>query len=112
MPDPVDIVELRVLDGPNLYFPRPAVKMTLAVPGWLRATEPRLARMAAQMSLPGTARPGARLGEQRLRFTARVAAHVARTIARASSVRLAARGRTGPGADRIVLAFPWRRRDA
>ena len=36
------LVELRVLDGPNLYFTRPAVKLTLAVPGWLAATEAKL----------------------------------------------------------------------
>jgi hypothetical protein len=29
------LVELRVLDGANLYFPRPAIKLTLAVPGLL-----------------------------------------------------------------------------
>jgi cyanophycin synthetase len=112
MPDSVDLVELRVLDGPNLYFPRPAVKLTLAVPGWLRATEPRLARMAVDMGLPGRARPGARNGEQRRRFAARVGTHVTRTIAKAAHVRLAVRGRPGPGDDRIVVAFPWRRRDA
>ncbi|HEX7247706.1 MAG TPA: Mur ligase family protein [Actinomycetota bacterium] len=112
MADLVDIVELRVLDGPNLYFPRPAVKLTLAVPGWMRATEPRLRRMASDMELPGHARPGARASEQRRRFTARVAAHVTRSIARAAHVRLAVRGRTGPGADSIVVSFPWRRRDA
>ena len=33
-----ELVELRVLDGPNLYFPRPAVKVTLGVAGWLAAT--------------------------------------------------------------------------
>ena len=31
--DPVRIVELRVLEGPNLYFPRPAVKLLLDVGG-------------------------------------------------------------------------------
>ena len=112
MAEPVEIVELRVLDGPNLYFPRPAVKLTLAVPGWLRATEPRLTRMATDMALPGKPRPGVRSSEQRRRFAARVGAHVTRTIARAAHVRLAARGRTGPGDDAIVVAFPWRRRDA
>ena len=112
MADLVEILELRVLDGPNLYFPRPAVKLTLAVPGWLRATEPRLVRMATDMALPGRPRPGARSSEQRRRFTARVGAHVTRTIARAAHVRLAARGRTGPADDAIVVAFPWRRRDA
>ncbi len=112
MAEPVEIVELRVLDGPNLYFPRPAVKLTLAVPGWLRATEPRLTRMATDMALPGRPRPGERGSEQRRRFAARVGAHVTRTIARAARVRLAARGRAGPGDDAIVVAFPWRRRDA
>ena len=112
MADLVDIVELRVLDGPNLYFPRPAVKLTLSVPGWLRATEPRLSRLAADIALPGKALPGRRESEQRRRFAGRVGAHVARSIARASSVRLAVRWRTGPGDDRIVIAFPWRRRDA
>jgi hypothetical protein len=34
-PPRADLVELRVLDGPNLYFPRPAVKLTIAVGGWL-----------------------------------------------------------------------------
>ncbi|CAN5802354.1 hypothetical protein BH18ACT17_BH18ACT17_08440 [soil metagenome] len=110
MPDLVEIVEIRVLDGPNLYFTRPAVKLTLAVPGWMRATERRLARIANDIALPGTARPGARNSEQRRRFTARVGAHITRAIARGSSVRLAVRGRTGPADDQIVLAFPWRRR--
>ncbi|HVF08528.1 MAG TPA: Mur ligase family protein, partial [Actinomycetota bacterium] len=107
----VEIIELRVLDGPNLYFPRPAVKLSLAVPGWLRATEPRLARMATDMQLSGRAQPGSRSSEQRRRFTARVAAHVTRSIARAAHVHLAVRVRPGPGADTIVVAFPWRRRD-
>ena len=35
LPDGVELVELRVLDGPNLYFTRPAVKLTVALPGWL-----------------------------------------------------------------------------
>lgn len=107
----VEIIELRVLDGPNLYFPRPAVKLSLAVPGWLRATEPRLARMATDMQLRGRAQPGSRSSEQRRRFTARVAAHVTRSIARAAHVHLAVRVRPGPCTDAIVVAFPWRRRD-
>ena len=28
-PTPRSLVELRLLDGPNLYFPRPAAKLTL-----------------------------------------------------------------------------------
>ncbi len=111
MPETVDIVEVRVLDGPNLYFPKPAVKLTVAVPGWLRATAPRLERLASRIELPGNARPGARGTEQRRRFVARVGVHVTRSIARSSRVRLAARGRPGPGDERIVVAFPWRRRE-
>jgi cyanophycin synthetase len=111
MPETVDIVEIRVLDGPNMYFPKPAVKLTLAVPGWLRATAPRLERLASLIELPGNARPGARDTEQRHRFVARVGVHVTRTTARSSRVRLAVRGRPGPGDDQVVVAFPWRRRD-
>ncbi|HET9311589.1 MAG TPA: Mur ligase family protein [Actinomycetota bacterium] len=111
MPEPVDIVEIRVLDGPNLYFPKPAVKLTLAVPGWIHAAVPRLERLASRIDLSGNARPGARATEQRRRFTARAGAHVARTIARSSRVRLGVRGRPA-GHDRVVVAFPWRRRDA
>ena len=33
--EPVEVREVRVLDGPNLYFARPAVKISLAVPGFL-----------------------------------------------------------------------------
>ena len=35
------LVELRVLDGANLYFPRPTIKLTLAVPGLLSLPEGR-----------------------------------------------------------------------
>ena len=52
-PAAVHLVELRVLDGPNLYFTRPAVKVTAAVPGWLRATEGRVSWLAASAGLPG-----------------------------------------------------------
>ena len=46
MADPVRTVELRVLDGPNLYSPRPAVKLTLDVAGWLRAGDEKVAEYA------------------------------------------------------------------
>jgi hypothetical protein len=35
------LVELRVLDGANLYFPRPAIKLTLDAPGLLSLPEAR-----------------------------------------------------------------------
>jgi cyanophycin synthetase len=106
----VEIVELRVLDGPNLYFPRPAIKLTLAVPGWRRATAGRLDRLADTLGLPPSARAGDRNSDQRMRFAARLAAHCARAIASAAGTRLAVRGRSSSGTDRIVVVFPWRRR--
>ncbi|HET7762045.1 MAG TPA: hypothetical protein VFL46_06755, partial [Phycicoccus sp.] len=39
---PVSTSEVRLLEGPNLYFPRPAVKLTLAVPGWVDADPDRM----------------------------------------------------------------------
>ena len=131
-PQPPNLVELRVLDGPNLYFPRPAVKLTLDVSALLalpeaaaaaaagRAALPRLARQpeAGGATAPGGApagpgpagRPGT---EQRRRFAARLAAHLVRRTAAAAGVhRLAVRGRPGPGPAEVVLAWPWRRRNA
>src|SRR5258706_15134462 len=47
------LVELRVLDGPNLYFTRPAIKLTLDVTPWLDAPEERVERLAARARLKG-----------------------------------------------------------
>ncbi len=108
----VRVVEIRVLEGPNLYFTRPAIKLTLAVPGWLAANERRAAALARRIRLPGTARPGEPRTEQRRRFVARVAAHVTRSLATAAGSRIGVRSRPGAEPDHIVVAFPWRRRAA
>jgi cyanophycin synthetase len=105
-----ELVELRTLEGPNLYFPRPAIKLTVAIPGWLRATAPRLERMTVEMDAPTTLHPGEPATDQRRRFAARVGAHVTRQVAHGAGARLAVRGRPGPEEDQIVIAFPWRRR--
>ena len=110
VPTYAEPLEVRVLDGPNLYFPRPAVKLTLAIPGWLRATTDGLQGRSRRAGMPGTMYPGERGSEQRRRFTARFAAHVARSVASATGTRLAVRGRAGPEGDQVVVAFPWRRR--
>ena len=39
------VVELRVLDGPNLYFTRPAIKLTLGVAPWLALPDGRAERL-------------------------------------------------------------------
>ena len=112
MADPVRIVELRVLDGPNLYFPRPAVKLTLDVGGWLRVGDEKVAEIAGAIGIR-TIDPGARESDQRLRATARVAVQLTRRIAAAAGTeRLGVRGRTGPEFGRVIVAFPWRRRGA
>jgi cyanophycin synthetase len=108
----VRLVELRVLEGPNIYFPRPAIKLTLSVPGWLDLPEDRAAALANRVGLSGSARQGPPRSGQRLRFTARAATHLARVLARATDTRLALRARPGPEPDQIVVAFPWRRRAA
>jgi cyanophycin synthetase len=108
----VRTVELRVLEGPNLYFPRPAIKLTLEIEGWLRAGEDRVAAIARATGVPDLD-PGARGTDQRVRATARVAVQVTRRIAAAVRIgRLAVRGRTGPEFGRVIVVFPWRRRGA
>jgi cyanophycin synthetase len=112
----VRLVELRVLEGPNLYFTRPAVKLTLAVPAWMSASEDRARRLADRLALPGATRagggPGPPRSDHRRRFVTRVAAHVTRRLAAETGARPAVRSRAGPDEDEIVVAFPWRRRDA
>jgi cyanophycin synthetase len=103
---------LRVLDGPNLYFPCPAVKLTVSVPGWLNASEDRTERLANRAGLSSVAKPGAVGSEQRRRYVARLAGQLTRVLARATKTQLAVRARPGAEADEIVVAFPWRRRRA
>ena len=109
------IAELRVLDGPNLFFSRPAVQLTLDVPWYLSASEERMLSVAVRLRVPAgpaRSRPGPPGSDRRLRFTARVAAHVARRLADATQTHLAVRARPGPEAGQVVVAFPWRRRAA
>jgi cyanophycin synthetase len=114
MADAVRLIELRVLEGPNLYFTRPAVKLTLDARAWLEAPEERVGRIAERLALPDIRRPSGRPGapgsEHRRRFVTRVAAHVTRRLATRTGARLAVRSRPGHEPDEIVVAFPWRRR--
>ena len=112
MAEAVRTAELRVLEGPNLYFPRPAVKLMLEVGGWLRASDDHVRKVADQVGIPRL-EPGTAGTDQRLRATARIAVQLTRRIAEAVGTgRLAVRGRTGPEFGHVVIAFPWRRRGA
>ena len=52
------LVELRVLEGPNLYFPRAAIKLTLDISALAAAPDEVAARFARRIGLRN-ARPGA-----------------------------------------------------
>jgi cyanophycin synthetase len=104
------IVELRVLDGANIYFARPAVKLTLDASALTVLAEDEAAAVAGRIGLVG-ARPGLPGSEQRRRFAARTAAHVARSLAAGGGVRrLSVRARVGDDPAHVVVVFPWRRR--
>jgi cyanophycin synthetase len=105
----VSLRELRVLDGPNLYFTRPAVKLTIDVGPWLGARRSTLDRVARKVGLTESGRgrraevrPGAPGTETRRRFVVRMAVHLTRTLARAAGSALAVRGRPG------LLLHRWR----
>ena len=106
----VRLVELRVLEGPNLYVPRPAVKLTLDVSAWLRAEESRAAALARPLGIPASLRPGPPGSEERRRFAVRVASRATRELARAGRTRLAVRARAGEKPEEVVVGYPWRRR--
>jgi cyanophycin synthetase len=110
--DRVTLVELRVLDGPNLYFTRPAIKLTLRVTPWLDLSEDRAERLIRRAGFHAVSHPGAARSEQRRRYVARFAVHLTRALADASGTHLAIRGRPGPEPDQVVVAFPWRRQGA
>src|SRR5438552_6428897 len=108
----VSLVELRLLDGPNLYFTRPAVKLVVALPGWLALSEQRARAIAAAAGGTGKLVPGAPATDERRRFVVRLASRVTRSLAGATRTNLAVRARVGPEPDQIVVAYPWRRRGA
>jgi len=107
----VTVTEVRILDGPNLYFGRPAVKVSLRVPGYLALQKGEASDLARRLGL-GPSRPGAPGTAQRQRFILRLAAHVVRRVASGVGVnRLGLRTRTGSTVEDIVVALPWRHRD-
>jgi len=109
--DLVEVREVRVLDGPNLYFARPAVKVSLRLPGYL-ALERRYASELAERCGLRSPRPGKPNTAQRQRFVMRLAAHVMRrVVAGVGPKRITVRTRPGGTVDDIVVAIPWRHRN-
>jgi len=104
------LVELRVLEGPNLYFPRAAVKLTLDVSGLSGVTTATAEGLASRIGLP-RARPGEPGTGFRQRFATRAVARLVRAIAAESgTTRLAVRVRPTADPHRVVVAYPWRHR--
>jgi cyanophycin synthetase len=104
------LVELRVLEGANLYFPRPAVKLTLDLSSLLSLDDDDARKVAQQLALPA-ARPGAAGTGLRQRFAARVVARLVRRVAEQSgTTRLAVRSRPTADLHHLVVAYPWRHR--
>ena len=107
---PVAVTEVRVLEGPNLYFAKPAIKVSLELPGYLAADEAVLKEIARAVSLRSP-RPGSPGTEQRQRFVMRLVERATRRLAAASgTTRLGVRTRPGSRPDQVVVAFVWRRR--
>jgi cyanophycin synthetase len=102
------LVELRLLDGPNLYFPRPAAKLTLDLTELLGLPVAEARDLGAELGL-GMTRPGAARTVFRQRFAIRLVTQIVRRLARAAGVsRLAVRSRTGQAVNELVVAYPWR----
>ena len=105
------LVELRVLEGPNLYCPRAAIKLTLDVSALAAVPEDVASRFARRIGLRN-ARPGPAETGFRQRFATRAVARLVRAVAAESgTARLAVRVRPTSDPHLIVVAFPWRHRE-
>ena len=109
--NPSALVELRVLEGPNLYFPRAAIKLTLDVTALARAPETELRLLAQQLGITSI-RPGVPLSGFRQRSLTRLVTRLVRRIAAESgTTRLGVRVRPTAQPELIVVAYPWRDRN-
>ncbi len=105
------LVELRVLEGPNLYFPRAAIKLTLDIGALADVPTDKARRLANRIGLRN-ARPGEPGTGFRQRFAARALARLVRSVAHESGTsRLAVRVRTTSDPHTLVVAYPWRHRE-
>ncbi|MCU1595957.1 MAG: cphA 2 [Frankiales bacterium] len=107
---PAVLRELRLLDGPNLYFPRAACKVVLDLHELLELPADAFVARASAWGTVGT--PGGAGTEIRARVLARLLIGLTRRLAATAGVgRLAVRSRPGPEAGELTVAFPWRRRE-
>jgi cyanophycin synthetase len=102
-------IELRVLTGPNLYFPRPAVKLTLDASGVLAAEPAQVVAWQRELRVrePTVGLPHS---PARAVAAAELAAALVRRAAGRLHTRVAAVGRPGDD-DTAVVAYPVRHRN-
>ncbi len=94
LPD-VTVEEVRVLDGPNLYFARPAIKVSLRLSGYLGMRRTDAERLGARLGMRAV-RPGKRGTALRQRFVMRLLRTVTRRLGAEIGVgRLGVRVRAG-----------------
>ncbi len=109
--DAAALVELRVLEGPNLYFPRAAIKLTLDVTALAEAPEDDLLQLAQRLGI-ASIRPGVPLSGFRQRSLTRLVTKLVRRVAaEAGTTRLGVRVRPTAQPEQIVVAYPWRDRN-
>src|SRR6478736_150090 len=103
----VRVDEVRVLEGPNLYFARPAIKVSLHLHGYLGMRRTEAEALARRLGMRA-ARPGRRGTALRQRFVMRVIRTVTKRVGSEIGVgRLGVRVRAGQTVDDVVVAFPW-----
>ncbi|GGB34314.1 hypothetical protein GCM10011492_26210 [Flexivirga endophytica] len=103
--DGVTVVGARILRGPNLYFTRPAAKITLRAPSYLGGDSEQLRSLAREMAVRArdTGRPDT---EARRGFVLRVVERAVRLLMRqAGVVRIGVRVRPGETLDEVVVVF-------
>lgn len=101
--------EVRLLEGPNLYFPKPALKIRLDLTAYLQAPAGVVAPIASALGMRSRAgEPGS---AQRQVFVQRLAVYAVRAVARAAGVsRVGVRVRPGHAPGHVTVAAVWRSR--
>ena len=100
-----------MLEGPNLYFPRAAIKLTLDVSELSDVPTATAQGLATRIGLT-KARPGEPGTGFRQRFAIRAVARLVRAVAaETGTTRLAVRVRPTNDPHQVVVAYPWRHRE-
>ena len=103
-------VAVRVLEGPNLYFPRPAAKLTLDLPELLSCPAARFLALAGDLGVRRSV-VGVPDSAARQRALMSLLPPVVRRISREAGItRLGIRVRSGEQPQEVVLACPVRSR--